>query len=154
MKATSAAPIVHHFQFTESRDREILFSKYGYYDARWSINNNVAPNPPAVTEWKVTLKMKPKIAVTGLVTDGNNNPLDSVKITVGYSNTNSIGGGGGGSYLGTYSKPDGSFNFIAYIDKNYGYSIILTKTGYNEFVQQIDTTQTAQNFSIKMQKRN
>ena len=53
-----------------------------------------------------------------------------------------------------YSKKDGSFNFIVYRDKYHTYGLFLNKSNYYEAHQGLDTTQTAQNFTIKMQKRN
>jgi len=138
------------FQFREDYNSSIGFSKYGYYESTLLLSNYIPLNPPYTAVLNVTLKMKPKIAVTGLVTDGNNNPLDSVKIDVGEGYPD----GGSGGVFSMYSKKDGSFNFVVYRDKYYKYGMVLNKINYYESVRALDTTQTAQNFTIKMQKRN
>ena len=58
----------------------------------------------------------------------------------------------GGGVFSIYSQKDGSFNF--YPEKYTTYGITLVKNLYYDLTQRIDTTQTVQNFSIKMQKRN
>ncbi len=52
-----------------------------------------------------------------------------------------------------YSKKDGSFSFIAYIHKSYSYGISLKKYGYYDIGADIDTTKTAQNFTLKLARK-
>ena len=82
------------FSFLSSAGTNISFSKTGYIGQTWTAQYGGAPI------WNIKLQPMKKISITGSITDINNNPIDSVKINLGYN----YAGQGGGGILYLFSK--------------------------------------------------